>query len=103
VLVDLNGRAYDLPGDIILAGVQIAAPLIDFCHGITHLQLMIELGYGIKPQRLCGGSIERWWNPGVYGNRTAESRERTEDERTETTIYPRSNCMGFLRLDGKEC
>ena len=40
---------------------------------------------------------------GFNGNRTAESRERTEDERTETTIYPRSNCMGFLRLDGKEC
>jgi hypothetical protein len=48
--------------------------------------ILTELGYGIKPQRLCGGSIERWWNPGVYGNRTAESRERTEDERTETTI-----------------
>jgi len=50
VLVDLNGRAYDLPGDIILAGVQIAAPQINFCHGITHLQLIIELGYRIKPQ-----------------------------------------------------
>ena len=33
------------------------------------------------------GIVERWWNPGGFnGNKTTESRERTEDERTETTI-----------------
>ena len=37
----------------------------------------------------------------VYENRTTETRERTEDERTETTI---PEAIGsFLRLDGKEC
>ena len=81
MLVDLNGRAYNLPGDIILAGVQISAPLIDFCHGITHLQLMIELGYGIKPQS-----------------------HRAHRGRTDGDDYlSRKQLVGFLRLDGKEC
>ncbi|GAB6265222.1 MAG: hypothetical protein STSR0001_06670 [Methanothrix sp.] len=38
--------------------------------------------------RLYGGIIERWWNP-------AESRERTEDEGTETTI-PEAIVWAFL-------
>jgi hypothetical protein len=31
----------------------------------------------------------------VYGNRTTESRERTEDERTETTIATKQLCNPF--------
>ena len=42
------------------------------------------------------GIVERWWNPGGFnGNKTTESRERTEDERTETTI-PEAVGWAFL-------
>jgi hypothetical protein len=79
--VDLNGRAYNLPGDIILAGVQIAAPLIDFCQGIS-------------PSTYDRSGLR---------NKTAESRERAEDERTETTIYPGSNWWAFqVWMEDKE-
>jgi len=39
--------------------------------------------------------------PGGLRDENHRVAERTEDERTETTI-PGSNWVGFLRLDGKE-
>ena len=43
---------------------------------------------------LCGNRRAMVESRGFNGNRTAESRERTEDERTETTI-PKQLCGLF--------
>jgi len=61
-----------------------------------------EKGGNCSALWLCVGIVERWWNPGGLTGikpQSQESARRTNERRR----LSRSNCVGFSRMDGKEC